>query len=75
MGGDIALLQLDLRTHGRQGHQVQVDRTRADGAAARQRDLGLARAGQQRAQDIERGPHLANQIIGGEGRSQFGGVE
>ncbi|MNY03740.1 hypothetical protein D3C86_1363760 [compost metagenome] len=75
VGGDVALFQLDLRAHGRQGHQVQVHRTRANRAAARQRDLGLARAGQQRPQDVERGPHLANQIIGGEGRGQFGRVE
>ena len=75
VGGDVALFQLDLRAHGRQGHQVQVDRAGADGAAAGQRDLGLARAGQQRPQDVERGPHLTNQIIGGEGRGQLGRVE
>ena len=45
-GGDIAFVQLDLGAQRRQRLQVQIDRTRADGAAARQRDLGLAGARQ-----------------------------
>ena len=74
-GDDIALLKFDLGPHGRQRLQVQIDRPGPDGAAAGQGHLGLAGAGQQRPQHIERGPHLADQIIRREGRGQGGGVE
>ncbi len=43
---------------------MQVDGTRADGAAAGQRNLGLAAAGEQRAEHPEAGPHAADHFIG-----------
>ncbi len=42
----------------------QIDRSRADGAAARQRHLGLAHARKQRRNDPEAGPHFRNEFIG-----------
>ena len=57
-------MQIDLGAQRLDGLQVQIHRTRADGAAAGQRHLGLARARHQRAQHVERGPHLADQVIG-----------
>jgi len=36
LGVDVAFVQIDLGAQGLQGLQVQVDGTRADGAAARQ---------------------------------------
>jgi hypothetical protein len=74
-GGDIALVQLDLGPQGGQRLQVQVHWPRPDGAAARQRHLGLAGARQQRAQHVEAGPHLPDQLIGGEGRADAAAVE
>ena len=44
---------------------MQVDGTRADGTAARQGNLGLAAACQQRPHDEEGRAHLAHEVIGG----------
>ena len=41
-GDDIAVFEFDLRAHRLQRLQMQIDRPRADGAAAGQRHLGLA---------------------------------
>ena len=46
---DVAVLDVDVRAHGLQAGDVDVHRSRADGAAARQRDVGLAEAREQRA--------------------------
>ncbi len=67
LGVDVALVQVDARAQGLHGHQVQIHRPRADGAAAGQADLGLAGAGQERTEDIERGAHLADEVVRGEG--------
>jgi hypothetical protein len=65
-GGDhVAVLDVDLSTHLPQGGDVQVDRARPDGAAARQGDLRPPEAGQQRPQHQDRGAHLAHQVVGG----------
>ena len=50
---------------------MQIDRPRADGAAAGQRDLGLAMPRQQRPQHLEAGAHLAHHVVGGEGGSDL----
>ena len=42
----------------------QIDRTRADGAAARHRNLGLSHSRQQRRHHPEARPHLGNEIVG-----------
>jgi hypothetical protein len=54
---------------------VQVNRPRADGAAARQGDLRPALARQQRPKHIEGRAHLAHQIIRGRGARQIGGPQ
>jgi hypothetical protein len=63
-GKHIARLDVDVGAQRLQAVDEQVDRPRADGAAARQRDLGFTHAGQKRADDPERGAHLRNQIVG-----------
>jgi len=74
-GDDVAALDLDLGAHLFQRLEMQIDRAGADGAAAGQRHLGFAAAGQQRAQHQHRGAHLAHQIIGGRGVGDGLGVE
>ena len=61
---DIAAFDLDLGAERFQRHDQQIDRPRADGAAARQRDLGLAHARQQRRQHPEARAHLGDEFIG-----------
>ena len=51
------------------GPDVLVHRARADGAAARQRHLRLAKARQQRPQHQHRGAHGLDQLVGRPGRS------
>jgi hypothetical protein len=75
LGVDIAFVQIDLGAQRFQRLQVQVDGARADGAAAGQTHLGLAGAGDQRAQHVERGPHLADQVIGREAAGDLGRVQ
>ena len=64
LGDDVAAVDVDLGAQRLQRHQVQVDRPRADGAAARQRDARLAAARQQRAQHPEARAHAADQLVG-----------
>ena len=66
-GDDIAIFQRDGGAQRFQRLQVQIDRPGADGAAAGERDLGLAMAGQQRRQHLEAGAHFAHHVVGGEG--------
>ena len=61
---DVALLERDLGAELFQALEMQVDRPGTDGAAARQRDLGLALARQQRAEHQNARPHLAHQVVG-----------
>ena len=60
----IAAFDVDLGAQRFERHDQQVDRPRADGAAARQRDLGLAHAREQRRHHPEACPHLGNELIG-----------
>jgi hypothetical protein len=61
---DEAVVDADLGTQRLQALDVQVDRARADGAAAGQRDLGIAELRQQRAQHQHRGAHSLDQLVG-----------
>ncbi len=61
---DIAAVDFHVRAERRQPFDEKIDRTRADGAAARQRNAALAFACQQRPDDPEGGAHLRNQLIG-----------
>ncbi len=75
LGVDVALVQVDVGAERAQRLQVQVDRPRADRAAAGQAHLGVAGAGEQRAEHVERGAHLADEIVGGEGAGHLRGVQ
>ena len=74
-GDDIAVFEFDGRAQRLKRLQVQIHRAGADGAAAGERDLGFAVAGQQGGQHLKRGAHFAHHVVGGEGRSDGGGVE
>ena len=55
---------LDLCAQGLEALEMQVDGARADGAAARQRDLRVTEACEQRPHDEERSAHLAHKLVG-----------
>ena len=48
--------------------QVEVDRAVAEVVASGHRDPGGAVAGEQRAEHDDRGPHLLDELVGGDGR-------
>ena len=73
-GDHVAVLDHDLGAHGGHALDVLVHRARTDGATARQRHRGLAKAGQQRAQRQDRGAHGLDQFVGGLGRIERTGV-
>ncbi len=60
---DVAVLDDDLRAHGLQALDVLVDRARADGAAAGQRDAGLAEPRQQRPEHENGRPHGLHEVV------------
>src|SRR3990167_1504902 len=64
LGLDIAAFHVDLRAHGFETTDVQVDRTRTNGAATRQRHFGLAKARDQRAKHEDRRAHGFHQLVG-----------
>ncbi|MNV52500.1 hypothetical protein D3C71_1445980 [compost metagenome] len=61
---NIAFFQFDLCTELFQTGNMQIDRTRTDGAAARQRNLTTAETGNQRPQRPDRSAHGFHQIVG-----------
>ena len=65
LGLDVAVLEADGRPELLQAADVEVDRPRADGAAAGQGDDGLAEAGQERAEDEDGRPHGPDELVGG----------
>ena len=67
LGEDVAGFDLDLGAELLQAHQMQIDRARADGAAAGQRNLRLSAAGKQRAEHPEAGAHAADHLVGRHG--------
>ena len=74
-GDHVAVLDRDLGAHRLQALDVLVDRARADGAAARQRHLGLAEARQQRTQRQHRRAHGLDQLVGRLGVGEVARVE
>ena len=74
-GDDIAVLDVDGGAEALEGHQQEVDRARADGAAARQRDASLAHPREQRGDHPEAGAHLRDQLVGGRGVDDGARVE
>ena len=73
LGHHIAAVDVDVGAEPLHRHQVQIDRPRADGAAARQRHLRLAHPRQQRRDHPEARAHLRHQIVGRGGVDDVGG--
>ena len=71
----VTVLHFDVGSHGGQALDVLVHRTRANGAAARQGDFGMAEAGQQRSERQHRGAHGLDQFVRGFGRVQRAGIQ
>ena len=74
-GVDIAVFERNLRAQALQAGEVNIDRPRADGAAARQRYGGLAKARQERPQYENGSAHAAHQFIGRDGAGDITGSE
>jgi hypothetical protein len=74
LGDDVAAAELDLGAHRLQALEVLVDRARSDLAAAWQRDLGAAVAGEQRAEHEDARAHLLDELVGGLGPGVAGGL-
>ena len=75
LGDDIALVDIDLGAELLEAEEEEIDRARADGAAAGQRDAGLVAAGEQRPDDPEAGAHLGDELVGRGGVDDVGGME
>ncbi len=63
---DVAVLDVNVRAHGLQAGDVNVDRARADRAAAGQRHIRRAEARQQGSEHQDRGAHGLHQLVGRE---------
>ena len=70
-GFDVAVLLGDVRAELFQAFDVQIDGTRADGAAAGQGDAGMSHARDQRSQHQGGGAHGLHQFVGGFGVDQI----
>jgi hypothetical protein len=75
LGDDIALVDVDLGPKLLEAVEEQIDRARADGAAAGQRHARLVGAGEQRADDPEAGAHGRDQLVGRGGIDDLGGLQ
>ena len=73
--GDHAVVHTVLCAQSAEHLQVLVDGAGAEVAAAGHGHLGLAEAGQQCAEEIVAGTHLAGQVVGDVGAGQMGGVD
>ena len=60
----VTVLHHNVRAHGRQALEMLVHWARTNGAAARQRHLGVAKARQQRSQCQNRRTHGFHQLVG-----------
>ncbi len=63
LGLDVAAFDVDDRAHGFEATDVQVNRTRTDGATARQCDFGFTETGNHRAQYQDRRTHGFHQFV------------
>ena len=63
-GDDVAVLDLDLRAQLLHAADMEIDRARAPGAPAGQRDAGFAVARQKRTEHVDRGAHRLHQLVG-----------
>jgi hypothetical protein len=75
---DVSVADIDLATESLEALQVEIDRARPDHATAGEGDFRLPQTTDQRPQQADGGPHLANQLVGGPvvhvGRFYFPGV-
>ena len=69
---DVAAVDLDLGAELLHRHDEQIDRPRADGAAARHRHPRLAHAREQRRHHPEAGAHLRDELVGRGGVDDVG---
>ena len=74
-GNHIARINRDLGTERLERIDQEIDRARADGAAAGQGDTGLAEAREQRRDHPEARPHARDEVIGRGGIDDGGGLE
>ena len=74
-GQHVAMLDGNLGPHGLQALDVLVHRPGTDGASARQRDRGMAKTRQQRAQRQHRRAHGFHQLVGRLGRAQASRIQ
>ena len=65
-GFDVAVLDMNIGAHRLQTRDVDVDRSRADRAAAGQGHIGMAEARQQRTQHENRRAHGFHELVGRE---------
>ena len=63
LGMNIAITQIQISAHRFKGLQVQIDRTRSNGASAGQRHHRMAITRQHWAQNKDRGAHFAHNVI------------
>ena len=64
LGDDVAALDVELRAERLEPHQEEVDRPRADGAAAGQRHARLVHAREQRPDHPEARAHARDELVG-----------
>ncbi len=62
---DVPTLNHEFGAHFFQGAEMEIHRPAADGAPTGQGDRGPAESGQQGTKTEHRGPHGADQVIGG----------
>jgi len=72
---NIAVDKVDPGTHLLQALDIEIDRTGADGTAARQRDLRLVAAREERSQHPEARTDLRDHLIGCGGRFNVGDTD
>ena len=72
---DVAVVDVDVGAERLQRLDEEIDRARADGAAAGQRHPRLTHARQQRADDPEARAHPRDEIVGRGGIDDFAGAE
>ncbi len=75
LGADVTIFDLNVRAHRAQTIDVNIHRTRADGAATGQRHIGLAEASQQRPEHDDRCAHRAHQFVGRDESIGGGGID
>ncbi len=64
LGFDVAVRHGDFRAHLFECREMQIDRTRADGAASGKGNAGNAEAGHERAEGENGGAHGFHQLVG-----------